>query len=89
MSDLESDDMLRYALLYLVQVIGEAANRVPDDVRSRYPEIPWRQVIATRPRLVHGYDDIDVQMLWRIVTVNLPSLRAQVALVIAAHEDQP
>jgi uncharacterized protein with HEPN domain len=75
-SDLQTDDMLRYALLYLVQVVGEAANRVPDGVRVVHEEIPWRQVIATRHRLVHGYDDIDVRMLWRIVTVNLPTLRA-------------
>lgn len=53
--------------------------------RAAHPEVPWRRVIATRHRLVHGYDDVDVEMLWRIVAVNVPALRRQVVDVLATY----
>ncbi len=60
-----------------LELIGEAAMRVPEDVRAQHPAIPWRQVIATRNRLIHGYLGIDNDTLWSLVTDDLPVLLRQ------------
>ena len=58
----------------LCQILGEAARRVSDPKRQQHPEVPWPQIIALRNRLIHGYDTIDLDILWQILTADLPSL---------------
>lgn len=62
------------ATLRNLELIGEAATRVPDDVRTAHPEVPWRVIIATRNRLIHAYLGIDNDTLWSIVVTDLPAL---------------
>jgi uncharacterized protein with HEPN domain len=73
-ADLDRDRMLNLALVRLVEIVGEAANRVSDARQQRHPEIPWRQVIGVRNRIAHGYDQIDYDILWAIVRDDLPPL---------------
>jgi uncharacterized protein with HEPN domain len=63
------------AVLRNLELIGEAATRVPDDFRQSHPEIPWRMVIATRNRLIHAYLGIDSDIIWSIIRDDIPSLR--------------
>jgi uncharacterized protein with HEPN domain len=58
------------------ELIGEAATHVPDSVRQLVPDVPWRLVVATRNRLIHGYLGIDNDTLWSIVSVDVPALLA-------------
>jgi len=62
------------ATLRNLELIGEAATHVPQDVRAAHPEIPWRMVIATRNRLIHGYLGVDDDTLWSIIREDLPAL---------------
>ncbi|ESS71261.1 hypothetical protein MGMO_114c00110 [Methyloglobulus morosus KoM1] len=62
------------ATLRNLELIGEAATHVPEEVRVMYPNIPWRQIIATRNRLIHGYLGIDNDTLWSIIQTDVPSL---------------
>ena len=73
-ADLDTDRQLNLSLVRLVEVIGEAANRVPDDFRSRHPQVPWRQTVGMRNRMVHGYDVIDFDILWSVLQKDLPPL---------------
>ncbi len=73
-SDLDTDEMLSLALVRLLEVIGEAANRIPDEERVHHPEIPWVQIIGMRNRLIHGYFDIDLDRVWDTVVDDLPPL---------------
>ncbi len=57
-----------------LELIGEAATHIPQDIRDQSPKIPWRQVIATRNRLIHGYLGIDDEILWSIVQDDIPEL---------------
>ncbi|MEA1959603.1 MAG: HepT-like ribonuclease domain-containing protein [Chloroflexota bacterium] len=66
-ADLDTNRQLNLALMRLMEVIGEAAIRVPDDFRSRYPKIPWQQISALRNRLIHGYDVVDFDILWAVI----------------------
>ena len=62
------------ATLRNLELIGEAATHIPDLVRSAHPEIPWRMIIATRNRLIHGYLGIDDDTLWSIICDDIPEL---------------
>lgn len=62
------------ATLRNLELIGEAATHIPADVRVAHPEIPWRMIIATRNRLIHGYLGIDNDMLWSIIQDEVPGL---------------
>ena len=64
-------------MTHLVEIIGEAANRVPEDFQEDHPEIPWAQIIGMRNRLIHGYDDVDLNFLWSVVQDDLPGLIVQ------------
>ena len=68
------DRVLQLALTRLVEIIGEAACRVSPRTRQECPQVPWPQIIGMRNRLVHGYDVIDLQLLWDTVTTDLPPL---------------
>src|SRR6266545_4867518 len=67
-ADLDTDRMLNLSLVRLLEVLGEAANRVPTEERPRYPQIPWSQLVNLRNRLIHAYDRINFDVLWQIVT---------------------
>lgn len=62
------------ATLRNLELIGEAATHIPDEVRIAHPEIPWRMIIATRNRLIHGYLGIDNDTLWSIIKDEVPNL---------------
>lgn len=60
-----------------LELIGEAATHLPESVRLAHPQIPWRLIIATRNRLIHGYLGIDNDTLWSIIQTDIPSLLPQ------------
>lgn len=72
--DLETDEKLALALVRLVEIIGEAASKVTPDVQTLHSGIAWRDIIGTRNRLIHGYDDVNLDILWQIVSSDLPPL---------------
>ncbi len=81
-SDLENDEVLMLALVRAVEVVGEAANRVPPDTQQLHPAIPWPQIIGTRHRLIHGYDFLDVDVLWDTIRDDLPPLIEQLKAIV-------
>jgi uncharacterized protein with HEPN domain len=81
--DLDQDRLLNLALARLLEIIGEAANRVPDEAQEKYPDLPWLQMIGARNRLIHGYDSVDFDILWVIVTRDLPALIKQIEEILA------
>ena len=80
--DLNKDAFVKSGLNYdgtlrNIELIGEAATHIPDEVRARVAEIPWRQIVATRNRLIHGYLGIDNDTLWSIIQGDIPALLPQ------------
>lgn len=80
--DLNRDRMLELALVRLVEVVGEAATRVSLEGLRRYTAIPWAEVRGLRNRLVHGYDIVDLNILWDIVHDDLPPLIAELERIL-------
>ena len=72
--DLDQDRKLNLSLVRLLEIVGEAANRIPKEERSSYPAVPWPEIVGLRNRLIHGYDEVDFDILWQIVTQDLPPL---------------
>ena len=81
--DLDSDEMLALALVRLLKVMGEAARFVPDEIKTEHPEIQWREIAATRNRLIHGYFSVDLDIVWSIVQNDLPPLVRQLKAIVA------
>ncbi len=73
-NDLYRDRMLLLALVKCIEIIGEAAGKVSDDVRADAPDIPWPNIVAMRNRLIHGYFDINPDIVWRTVDEEIPRL---------------
>lgn len=81
--DLDKDEKLALALVRLLEILGEAAKSVSEQCRQSYSNIPWRQIAGTRDRLIHGYFDVDLDIVWKIVSGNLPSLVQQLEIALS------
>ncbi len=84
-SDLDTDRVLYLATLQLLQIVGEAANRLSEACRESHPEIPWAEIIALRNRLIHGYNNVDADILWKVMTVDTPALIASLENIVRAN----
>lgn len=80
--DLDRDRMLSLALVRLIEIIGEAANNISEPCQSKYFKIPWRQIIGMRNRIVHAYFDVDLDIIWQVITQDLGSLLIEVEKAI-------
>ncbi len=83
--DLESDELYSLAMARLLEILGEAASRVSKERQSRHPEIPWAQIVGLRNRLIHGYDTIDPDIVWQILTKDLPTLIESLERILASE----
>ncbi len=78
-----SDEKVVDAVARNLELIGEATKRLPDDLRARYQDVPWRKMAGLRDVIVHGYFGVDLQLLWDIVQKDVPSARLKVAAILA------
>lgn len=80
-----ADHKTQDAILYNLIIIGEAANQISDDFQNQYHLIPWSSMIGTRNIIVHGYDQVKLQIVWEILQRDLDTLKREILRVI----DQP
>jgi uncharacterized protein with HEPN domain len=71
---LDEDRKLELALVRLLEIIGEAATKLTDECRASIPEIDWRAIRGMRNRIVHNYDNVDLDVVWAIIRFDLPGL---------------
>ncbi|MFO0965567.1 MAG: HepT-like ribonuclease domain-containing protein [Gemmataceae bacterium] len=81
--DLDTDRLLNLALVRLLEIIGEAATRVSSSVQAAHAGIPWPQIIGLRNRLIHGYDAVDLDILWNILQIDLPPLVSDLRAIVS------
>ena len=81
-TDLDTDEQLTLAVVRLLEIIGEAAKQVTTETRAAHPAIPWREIAGTRDRLIHGYFDVDLDVVWSIASRDLPGLVASLETVL-------
>jgi uncharacterized protein with HEPN domain len=87
--DLDTDTVFRLAAERAVEVIGEAAGRLSQDFRDKHPDVPWHRVIGMRNWLAHGYDTVDLDVLWDVLARRLDELEELIRPVIESLETPP
>ncbi len=84
-TNLQRERMLELSLIRLIEVVGEAATRVTPEGQEKYPSIPWSQVVSMRNRLIHGYDQVDLNILWDTIEDDLPPLIAELEKILGSE----
>lgn len=85
-SDLQKNRLLELAATRLIEIVGEAAAKISPEIQAKYPSIPWSQIIGMRNRLIHGYDAVDLDVLWDTLEVDLPSLIAELNIILSPNK---
>jgi uncharacterized protein with HEPN domain len=84
------DATLKRAFVRSLEIIGEAAKQIPEDVRAQRPDIEWRKVTGMRDRLIHGYFGVDYAIVWDVATTKIQPLRRQLqSLIESMGQDRP
>ncbi len=86
--DLDTDTMLGLAVVRLLEIIGEAARGMSDVLRKKYPDIPWHYMASMRNRLIHGYFDVDMDIVWNTVTQELPEVTGRIQAVLRTESGE-
>lgn len=80
--DFEKDSLVIDAVTRNLEIIGEAANNVPENVRLVHPEIPWNRMIGLRNVAIHEYFGLDLEIIWEIISKNLPEIKGLIVDVL-------
>lgn len=79
----EQDKRTIYAVTRALEILGEATKRIPTEIRTQYPTIPWRYMAGMRDKLIHDYTGVDLQQVFETVSADLPVLRIAIAQILA------
>jgi uncharacterized protein with HEPN domain len=82
----EADFRINFAVVRALEIIGEAAKRIPDAVRLEYPSIPWKGMAGMRDRIIHGYDTVNLQIVWDVVERDIPLIKPQIKQILTDYE---
>jgi len=78
----QSDDLVSSAVIRKFEIIGEASKNIPDDVRSNYPQVPWKEMAGMRDRLIHFYIGVKYELVWHTIKDMIPNIKPQLQKAI-------
>ncbi len=84
----KSDDKTVYAVIRSLEIIGEAAKKVPAHLRRRFPDIPWKSLAGMRDKLIHDYVGVSLEVVWRTVKEDIPAVRPRLNEMLDAVRDE-
>ncbi|MCH7808596.1 MAG: DUF86 domain-containing protein [Planctomycetes bacterium] len=88
-AEFDADENLRLALTHLIQTMGEAARHVSPSFQHAHGRIPWAKIIGIRHKVVHDYMHVDYDIVWDVVTVNLPPVVVELEAIVLPETDEP
>ena len=83
-----ADDKTASAVVRKLEIVGEATKNVPETIRQKYPQVPWRQMAGMRDRLIHGYYDVNYSVVWEVVTKLIPPLQPIIQQILEVMEEE-
>ncbi len=88
LEEFKQNEFIQNAVIRRFQIIGEATKRIPEDFKQKHSDIPWRLLTGTRDILVHDYDDVNFDRLWKTIKEDLPILKNQINTLSEAEIKQ-
>jgi uncharacterized protein with HEPN domain len=83
-----SDEKTAFAVVRALEILGEAAKRIPQQVRDQYPGVPWRSMAGIRDKLIHDYTSVNLEIVWKTVVEDLPGLVPQIERILQTVSEQ-
>lgn len=80
--EFEREELVQMWIVHHLQIIGEAASRLSGDFKEAHPDVAWKQIIGMRNILVHGYFEIDLELVWAVVEDHLPELKRRMSDIL-------
>lgn len=77
------------AVIRSLEVLGEAAKKIPDEIREKHPSIPWKRIAGFRDKLIHEYFGLDLDIIWGVIQEELPPLKPAFDQVLAEFSEAP
>lgn len=81
-AEFRQNELVQNWIIHHLQILGEAAYKVSKEYREQYPELPWPKMIGMRHILVHGYFEINTDIVWSVVVKELPTLKLQIQAIL-------
>jgi uncharacterized protein with HEPN domain len=88
LEEFEENEMVHFAVIRAIEVMGEAAKHVPPEVKRRYPEVPWSRMAGMRDRIIHGYFGVDLHIVWETATRSIPMLRPRISEILRVEVER-
>ncbi len=85
-SQFESDFRTNFAVVRALEIIGEAVKRLPEELCQKYPNIPWKGKAGMRDRIIHGYDNVDLRIVWDVVKQDIPKIKPQISKILTDQQ---
>ena len=81
LSEFSSDDKTQFAVIRAIEIIGEASKKIPNEIKSQYSEIPWKEISGMRDKLIHDYFGINIEVVWKTVEEDFQLLKPHLQLM--------
>ena len=82
----EDDLRTHFAVTRALEIVGEATRRLPMSFREQYPDIPWQDMAGMRDKIIHGYDNVNLRIVWDVVTRDIPDVKPQIQQILRDYE---
>ncbi|MEW6717476.1 MAG: DUF86 domain-containing protein [Chloroflexota bacterium] len=82
----EEDYQRNFAVVRALEIVREAIKRIPESLRKQYPEIPWKDMAGMRDRIIHGYDAVNLRIVWETVKSRIPQIKPKIQQILDDFE---